>query len=128
MPVGNGNFLSNYVVAAIRSLNGPVSDKFPQNNAAMQDLALSYRMISEVVPFGTTYYNQSWGNPMSTNLQNNLHEVRLTFRWPLAQGTNAQGRQVYRTLVGGSLVQTNEPWSPLPSLFFFQPQTYVKAP
>ena len=73
----------------------------------MQDLAFSYRMIPEVVPFGTSYNNanQSWGNPMAPNLQSNLHEVRLTFRWPLAQGTKAPGRQVYRTIVGGSLVQ-----------------------
>ena len=131
----NRGYLSNYVVAAFRSLSGPASEKFPQNNADMQDLALSYRMITEVVAYGTTYYN-GWGNPMSVNLSNNLHELRLTFRWPLAKGANARGRQVYRTLVGGSLQETNEPGfrrsnPSLPSpydLYFFQPQTYVKAP
>ena len=39
---------------------------------------------------------------VAKNLQTNLHDVRLTFRWPLAKGTNAPGRQVFRTLVGGS--------------------------
>ena len=131
IPQGN-RFVSNYVVAAIRSLSGPVSEKFPQNNALMQDLALSYRMISEVVPYGTTYdsFTKSWGNPMVANLQSNLHEVRLTFRWPLAKGANAQGRQVYRTLVGGSLIQTNEPDFPAAwgkPLFFLAPNTYVQA-
>ena len=132
----NGFLYSNYVVAAVRSLSGPVSEKFPQTNTALQDLALSYRMVSDVVPFGTTYYNQSWLNPMSANLQNNLHEVRLTFRWPLAQGSNAPGRQVYRTLASGFLQETNEPGflrsnPSVPSpydLYFFKPGTYVKTP
>src|ERR1035437_4208425 len=82
IPLASGFLYSNYVVAAVRSLSGPVSDKFPQTNAALQDLAFSYRLISEVVTFGTTFYNQNWSNPMSPNLSNNLHEVRLTFRWP----------------------------------------------
>jgi type II secretory pathway pseudopilin PulG len=126
MPMGANVLVnSNYVVASIRSLSGAVSDKFPQNNAAVQDLALSYRMISEVVGYGISYVPvPPWGNPMAPNLQSNLHEVRLTFRWPLAEGTNAQGRQVYRTLAGGQL--TNDP--PGQPFFFFQPQTYVKAP
>ena len=131
-----GGFFSNYVVAAVRSLSGDVSDKFPQTNTSLQDLAFSYRMIPDVVTFGTTYYNQSWSNPMSPNLSNNLHDVRLTFRWPLAQGTKAPGRQVYRTLAGGFLQQTNEPGflkpnSVVPSqydLYFFEPQAFVKAP
>ena len=128
VPLVGGGFVSNYVVAAIRSLSGPASEKSPQNNALMQDLAFSYRMISEVVPYGTSYVSPNWTNPMPLGLQANLHEVRLTFRWPLAKGTNALGRQVYRTVVGGSLIQTNEPWLPTVPLFFFQPQTYVKAP
>jgi len=131
IPQGRG-FVSNYVVAAIRSLSGPANEKFPQNNVLMQDLAFSYRMISEVVPYGTSYdgFTKSWGNPMVPNLQSNLHEVRLTFRWPLAKGTNALGRQVYRTVVGGSLIQTNEPWFPVAwgkPLFFLEPSTYVQA-
>jgi hypothetical protein len=130
-------FYSNYVVAAFRSFSGPVSEKFPQDNALMQDLALSYRVISEVVPYGTSYdsVSRSWGNPMVPNLQSNLHEVRLTFRWPLAKGTNALGRQVYRTIVGGSLQEANEPGflrsnPSVPSpydLYFFEPRAYVQA-
>jgi type II secretory pathway pseudopilin PulG len=129
-------FYSNYVVAAILSLSGPASEKFPNPSSAVQDLALSYRLISEVVPYGMNYYNQSWViNPQvvaSPGLLTNLHELRLNFRWPLAQGTKALGGQVYRTLVGGSLQETNEPAfrrsnPAVPSaydLYFFQPQTY----
>jgi len=129
IPLANG-FLSNYVVAAVRSLSGTVSDKFPQTNAALQDLAFSYRMIPEVVAFGVNYDNdaRSWRtNPMALNLQTNLHEVRLTFRWPLAQGIKAPGRQVYRTIVGGSLVRTNESQFPEVPLFFLDSGAYVQA-
>ena len=136
--LNNGDFYSNYVVAAVRSLSGDVSDKFPQNNTALQDLAFSYRIISEVVPFGVSYDSsaKSWRpNPMAPNLQSNLNEVRLRFSWPLAQGAKAQGRQVYRTIVGGSLQETNEPGflRPSPSipsaydLYFFNPGAYVQA-
>ena len=41
LPSGTrGFFYSNYVVAVVRSLSGNVSDKFPQTNAALQDLVL----------------------------------------------------------------------------------------
>jgi type II secretory pathway pseudopilin PulG len=138
IPLPNEAFYSNHVVAAFRSLSGPASDKFPQTNSALQDLAFGYRMIPEVVTFGISYdpVDRSWRNPMVPTLQNNLHEVRLTFRWPLAQGAKAPGRQVYRTLVGGSLQETNEPGFlrktpgvPSPyDLYFFEPRAYVKAP
>jgi len=110
----------NNIVAAFRSMSGPASEKFPQTDASMQDLAFSYRMISEVQPYG-------WNSPVSATLQNNLHEVRLIFRWPWGKGPKAPGRQVYRALVGGSIIQTNAPGF-TPTLFFFEPQTYVKAP
>ena len=135
----DGNFVSNHIVARVRALSGPASEKFPQTNAALQDLSLSYRMIAEVVPYGTNYYSPSWisgGNlslaeavarsnywMVTKNLQANLYDVRLTFRWPLAKGTNAPGRQVFRTLASGLL--TNEPLGQ--PWFFFKPQTYVKA-
>ena len=132
--VRNGDFLSNHVVAYVRSLSGPASEKFPQTNAALHDLSLSYRMIAEVVPFGTNYYDPNWvfgaGSSnywmVTKNLQANLHDVRLTFRWPLMKGTNAPGRQVFRTLASGPLLATNN--SIYGPLFFFQPRTYVKAP
>jgi type II secretory pathway pseudopilin PulG len=142
-PIPDGNFLSNHVVAYVRSLSGPASEKLPQTNATVQDLGLSYRMIAEVVPYGTNYYDPSWVNVgqsglspaefiarsnywmVAKNLQANLHDIRLTFRWPLAKTTNAPGRQVFRTLATGPLFGTNDPiYGPL---FFFQPRTYAKA-
>ena len=148
-------FLSNNVMAYVRSMSGPANEKFPQTSSSMQDLAFSYRMTSEVVPYGTNYYDQSWINYaayptnspeylarynyslLTANLQANLNDLRLLFRWPLrSQGKLGQGGQSFRTLVGGTLQETNEfgfarqdPLTPSPyDLYFFQPRTYVKAP
>jgi len=136
-------FFSNNVVAYVRSMSGPASEKFPQVNQSMQDLAFSYLMTSEVVPYGTNYYDPSWTfadtnyAKVVNNLNANLHDVRLLFRWPLrSQGKTGQSGQSFRTLVGGYLQETNEfgfpnPNWPRPSaydLYFFQPRTYVKAP
>jgi type II secretory pathway pseudopilin PulG len=122
--LGPGEYLSNNVVAAVRAISGPASEKYPQDNPTMQDLAFSYRMISEVYDFGTSSVNSNLFNPMPVVLQSNLHQVRLLFRWPLAKGTNALGRQSFQTLVGGRL--TNEP-APYEQLYFLQPQTYVQV-
>jgi type II secretory pathway pseudopilin PulG len=147
---GGSGYLSNNVTAYVRSMSGSAYEKFPQNNPSVQDLAFSYRMTSEVVPYGTNYYDPSWthygGYATNTpeyaarlnyamvvnNLNANLHDVRLTFRWPLrSQGQLGPGGQAFRTLVGGQLIRTNDlsfPLRPEYDLYFFQPRTYVKAP
>jgi type II secretory pathway pseudopilin PulG len=128
---GSSSFYSNHVVAIMRSLSGPASEKYPQTNAAVQDLALSYRLIPDITPcdLGT-------GGLVSRNIQTNLHELRLIFRWPLLpNGDAGPSRQVFRTMVSGSLLQTNEPGFPPPAqpgpaptrLYFFQPRTFVRA-
>jgi prepilin-type N-terminal cleavage/methylation domain-containing protein len=143
---GFDGYLSNHVVAYVRSMSGPAYEKFPQNNQDVKDLAFSYRMTSEVVPYGSWgtnyhYYDPSWTADTNyaavvNNLNANLHDVRLTFRWPLrSNGQLGPGGQAFRTLVGGSLQETNEPgpglhppWPSPYDLYFFQPRTYVKAP
>jgi type II secretory pathway pseudopilin PulG len=143
----NTGFYSNNVTAYVRSMSGPANEKFPQDNQSVQDLAFGYLMTSEVVPYGTNYFDPTWTNyaafpanspenvalynnsMVTSNLQANLHDVRLLFRWPLrSQGKTGQGGQSFRTLVGGQLLQTNEPGFGVPTLYFFQPRTYVKAP
>ena len=118
-----GVVYSNHVVAYVRALSGSAAEKFPQNDAAVQDLAFSYRLVSEVVPLAGADTNSPYGK----NLQANLREVRLLFRWPLLPDGNVPvngGRQVYRSLVGGSM--TNEPLgSPL---WFFEPAVYASIP
>ncbi len=127
---------SNHVVAYVRSISGAASDKFPQNNPSMQDLAFSYRLTSEVIPCWTNYFDPSWGSQVVNNLSNNLHDVRLYFRWPLqSQGRVGQTAQSFRALAGGFILETNEfgfarsnPNQPSPyDLYFFQPQSYVNA-
>jgi type II secretory pathway pseudopilin PulG len=135
-----GGLVSNNVVAYVRSMSGAAYEKYPQSNPDVQDLAFSYRMTSEVVPYGTNYYDPSWTAAdtnyanVVNNLNANLHDVRLTFRWPLrSRGQLGLGGQAFRTLVGGQLQMTNalgfDPLlRPEYNVYFFQPRTYVKAP
>jgi hypothetical protein len=136
-----GGYYSNYVVALVRSMSGAASEKPPQTNSDVLDLGLSYRLISEVSPYQEYDTNWTRTDPAfgayCTNLQANLYNVRLTFRWPLfANGSAGNNRQVFRTMVGGQLVGTKDftvpdPTSPptnFTTLYFFTPRTYAKAP
>jgi type II secretory pathway pseudopilin PulG len=120
-------FTSNYLVAYVRSISGSASDKFPQNNADVLAGTFSYRMVSDIIPFSDFDASGLATNMYLVNLQTNLHDFRLIFRWPLLpNGHTGNGRQVFRTMVSGQLlVTTNDSNIPL---FFFQPRTYVKAP
>ncbi len=128
---GNTSYLSNRVVAYVRSLSGFASEKAPQDNKDAQDFAFSYRVTAEVVPCWTNYIDPSWiQSPadlaVAKNLQANLHDVRLLFRWPLrSRGQLGTGSQSYRTLVGGRLAQINDIGYPL---FFFEARNYTNAP
>jgi hypothetical protein len=149
---GVGGFYSNYVVALVRSISGAASEKPPQNNSDVQDLGLSYRLIPEIKPFEE--YDPVWTNTnpffvnsndipshaafaaFATNLQANLYNLRLTFRWPLfADGSAGNNRQVFRTMVGGRPVGNLDFTVPVPSaptnyttLYFFAHRAYANAP
>jgi type II secretory pathway pseudopilin PulG len=143
---GTRRYTSNYVVAFVRSMSGAANEKFPQTNSAMGDLSFNYRVACEVAE--AAYYDAQWTNyaPFPTNspeyqqrfryamvsrtLQTNLHDLRLVFRWPLFNNnTIGNGKQTYRTMVGGHLMQTNDFGYPngISNLYFFQPRNYVKA-
>ena len=126
---GSAGFFSNYVVAYVRSLSGPASEKFPQRDINVQDLAFRYRFSSEVVavPMATPDLSAPFTNtPYARNLRENLHEVRLLFRWPLfPNGNTGNGRQVFRTQVGGQLLTTNDVGHPLN---FFEPTIFAAKP
>jgi type II secretory pathway pseudopilin PulG len=118
-----GNYQSNYVVAFVRALSGSAVEKFPQTNDTVLRLAFSYRMIPEIVPVPGYDTNSAYGK----NLQANLNELRLLFRWPLLPNWSAgNGRQSYRSLVGGRLLKTNDVTGQ--TLHFFQPTTFVNVP
>jgi hypothetical protein len=145
-------FRSNYIVANVRSITGDASEKFPQTNSVMREQAFSYRLISEIVPYAG--FDRTWTNWRDTtitgntneittrsnywlvakNLQNNLYDMRLIFRFPLLpNGRIGNGRLVFRTTASGLVSQTNAPGFANFSqnapylLYFFEPQTYVKA-
>jgi type II secretory pathway pseudopilin PulG len=131
-------FTSNYVVAYMRALSGPAIEKSPQTNAIVRDLAFRYRLICELTPFEN--WNDGWVNfsvpglteneiitrsnawRIARNKQGNLHEVRLLFRWPIKNnGDIGPSRQVFRTLVGGTLQATNHAGL---NLWLMHPGTY----
>ena len=126
-PMFTGPNNSNRVVAYIRSMSGPASEKFPQKNSSMRDLAFSYRLMPQVSPLRAPV--------VDPDLQANLHELRLTFRWPLVDQTRGRVgpiQQSFRAMVGGTLQPTNEFTTnylsdPARTLYFFQPRTYAKG-
>jgi len=138
-----GAYLSNYIVAYVRSMSGVASEKFPQTNSLMQDLAFGYRLMPEIAPY--SYYEPDWTNyaayltsgntnnwisrsnywRLASTIQTNLCDLRLTFRWPtFPNGKVGNDRQIFRTVAGGHLILTNNVNMPL---YFFEPRTYVKA-
>jgi len=59
-------YISNHVVATIRAMTGLASDKFPQANPDVRDLAFSYRLTTEIIPYG-------YGAPVTNNVISNAN-------------------------------------------------------
>ncbi len=117
-----GGFRSNYVVASVRALSGLAAEKAPQDNPDVVSGAFAYRMIVENQPLPSGDGTSAYGK----QLTNNLRDLRLTFRWPLsAQGRVGNGRQSFRTIVGGDVTRTNDLGHPL---YFFEPRAFAFAP
>ncbi len=115
MPKFAGN-QSNYVVAYTYAMSGSAGEQLPQSQANIQNFSFAHRMIVENYPVPDV--------AAGGKLANNLHEIRLTFRWPLyANGRSGNGRQTYRTLAGGSITNIQN----LGLLYFFEPQIYTQA-
>jgi type II secretory pathway pseudopilin PulG len=181
-PIPSLNFggISNHIVACVRSISGPASEKPLQDNGTILSGSFSYKIICENVPVAvdtnlfyqyppwqSQSYNagatvsyilngqltfwqaivagqpplppQAGDNPPGQSsrwvgtpvygleLTANLHELRLTFLWPLLpNGKTGNGHQTFRTTVAGQIVQTNV--IPNQMLYFFQPQSFISAP
>ena len=109
---------TNAVIAHVKAITGPASEKGPLTN----EFSFRYEMQVEITPafayppaFAadqlTTAKND---NPFRLNvgLNDNLHEVRLIFRWPLVQrGTGwfvGNNRKTFRgRIAGGFTAETN---------------------
>ncbi len=123
------------VVAWVRALSGTAIDRDPD----ARDLAFRYQLVTEIQPF--MGFPPGLTNRLSTNelarlnqLQSGLHEVRLTFRWPLFND-NVQApqnvrvgtrRRTFRALVGGSQLfyPTNFAGGGDHLVYYLQPSTY----
>lgn len=126
----NPVFRSNYVVAYVRALSGLASEKAPQDNPDVVLGSFSYRVTVENMQV-PQFYNSAiaGGEPFGKQLTNNLHELRLLFRWPLnPRNIPGNGRYTFRTTIGGQLVKIDDPdVTPVHPLFFFDPQNFVTA-
>ena len=105
--------------AIIRALTGPATDQ----NGSNAVTAFRYKMDVEIEPFATASPASLDLPSEASKLYVNLYELRLKFSWPVRpNGAVGPGRQSYRTLVSGQLVQGA---SNGPPLWFFQPNTYT---
>jgi hypothetical protein len=122
---------SNHVVAYVRSISGPAVEKPPQDNSTVQQDSFGYRVLCVNAPVAVD--TNIFGLPLNQQIYNrqlaaNLHELRLTFLWPQQpNGSVGPGRQTFRTMVAGQIVQTqistNSQW-----LYFYQSQSFTNVP
>lgn len=134
----DAGFTSNFTTADFRPMTSPLVDQ--GQSQASRDFAFSYRLYPQIIPFHQ--YDHEWVNFNAQNLQpadvtnrqvayaeavnlrNNLHEMRLRFEWPvLPSGDTGNGRQVFRTFAGGSMLEVGGPSGTTPT-WFIQPQAY----
>jgi type II secretory pathway pseudopilin PulG len=123
---------SNRMVAFVYSMSGPAVEKPPQPNGSLiRQSSFSYGLVCENMPVAmdTNTTSSAYG----VNLAANLHELRLTFLWPLLPNSQppkvfyGSGLQTYRALVAGQQVlDTNR--APNVNLYFFQSQSFTNAP
>ena len=134
-PKYSGAF-TNRVTAHIKAFSGGVTEK------SGSDLAFTYQLTSEIVPFTAIPSSDVVLDPFNTTnnkvvppevlerversyiakeLAANLHEVRLFFQWPLLpDGRTGNSRQTYRSLIASA--QTNDSFGAV-----FKPQTFRRT-
>lgn len=118
--------------AFVRAISGQAGEKTPRN-----DFAFTYRLTSEITPYtalavartrqpaqtnfnehGLTPAEQQWRREQfeqvrrAEYLRASTYELRLTLEWPVYFMNNrlqvGDNRKVYRTLVTGELLRTND--------------------
>ena len=94
--------------AKFLSNSGPLGEQ----SGNTRDLAFSYLVSSEIVPFSA--------GGVDRNLTTNLYEMRMIFRWPVyPNGTTGLGRQVYRAMLSGTF--TND----ASGYYYFRPNSFL---
>ncbi len=115
---------SNHMIAYVRSISGPAVEKPPQDNQIIQQDSFTYEIVCENVPVQSA----DSGNAYVDTLQANLHEMRLTFLWPILPNgklPDRPARQTFRTLIAGKIVRPNGLGL---KDYFFQSQSFTNVP
>ena len=114
------NGTSNHIIACIRSINGPAVEKPPQDNQILQQDSFSYRIFCVNAPVASASPNSAYGK----QLGGNLHELRLTFLWPVLPNGKLPPQPIhatYRSLIAGQVAQD----AVNTNLYFYQPQSFT---
>ena len=116
-------YVSNHIVAYVRSFSGPAVEKPPQANTNIVHDSFTYRVLCVNAPLAADT-NAAVNIAYTRQVTANLRELRLAFLWPqLPSGGLGFGRQTYRTMVAGQLVTTNDPSGQV--LYFYQSQSFI---
>jgi type II secretory pathway pseudopilin PulG len=128
----NGGY-SNHVVAYVHSISGDAVEKPPQDNSLIQQDSFGYEISCGNVPVQVDTNSLNTNSPnysYNQQLTANLHEMRLTFLWPLLpSGNTGPGRHTFRSMVGGQIMFSNDfSVTPPQPLYFIQSQSFTNAP
>jgi len=123
----NTAYVSNHVVAYVRSLSGLAAEKPPQNNQIMQQGTFTYRVLCVNAPMAADT-NVLWNLKNSSyawQLADNLHELRLLYSWPQEpSGGVGSFRQSFRASIAGRLALTNDPGNTNVVLYVYQSESF----
>jgi len=104
--LGGNEFQTNQISARLRPITGPAAGQAPLTN----DAAFRYQMQVEItsnppippISIGTNELSRLQFNRSMTN---NLHDVRLIFRWPVVERGNnwhvGNNKKTFRTRIAG---------------------------
>ena len=126
-PVTNifgANYVSNHVIAYVRSISGDAAEKPPQDNPIVQGGAFTYRLysVNSPMPVETNTYNSS---RFAQKLSASQRELRLQFSWPVQpNGAIGGNRQNYRVTIAGQLVRVPSGSPNYPDSYYYKPQSF----
>jgi prepilin-type N-terminal cleavage/methylation domain-containing protein len=126
---------SNHIIAYVRSISGAATEKPPQDNQIIRGGpndsgdSFAYRILcvnAAMAQDTNLFFNPPVQSAYNRQLAANLHELRLTFFWPIQpNGKVGTGRQSYRTLIAGQLMPDTFAGN---GLYFYQSQSFTNAP
>ncbi|MGD1090174.1 MAG: hypothetical protein ABR955_15830, partial [Verrucomicrobiota bacterium] len=114
----------------VHSISGAAVEKPPQDNQIIQQDSFGYEISCGNVPVAVDTNSLNFDSPnyspYNQLLTANLHELRLTFLWPLLpSGNTGPGRQTYRSMVGGQITTNNDNGV---TLYYLQSQSFTNVP